>query len=135
MDLTHLTDAMPLATTLGIQLEHATADEVRARLAWGSHLCTTGGVMHGGAVMTLADSAGAVCAFLNLPQGATTATIESKSNFFRAVRAGDVVATTTPVHVGRSTIVVQTDVRDAGGRRVALVTQTQAVVSLPKDPA
>jgi uncharacterized protein (TIGR00369 family) len=78
--------------------------------------------------MTLADTLGAVCAFLNLPPGAGTSTIESKTNFFRGVRAGVAHGTTTPLHVGRTTIVVQTDVRDDDGKRVALVTQTQAVL-------
>jgi len=78
--------------------------------------------------MTLADSVGAVCAFLNVPTGASTSTIESKTNFFRGVRDGEVVGTARPLHVGRRTIVVQTDIRDAAGKRVALVTQTQAVL-------
>jgi uncharacterized protein (TIGR00369 family) len=78
--------------------------------------------------MALADSLGAICAFLNLPEGAGTSTIESKTNFFRAVRAGQVTAVTSPLHVGRTTIVLQTDLRDDAGRRVALVTQTQAVL-------
>ena len=78
--------------------------------------------------MPLADSTGATCAFLNLPEGAGTSTIESKTNFFRAVRDGHVEAVSTPLHVGRTTIVIQTDVRDARGKRVALVTQTQAVL-------
>ena len=79
--------------------------------------------------MTLADTAGAVCAFLNLPPGATTSTIESKSNFFRAVRAGHTRAVARPLHVGRTTIVVQTDVFDDDDRRVAHVVQTQAVIA------
>jgi 1,4-dihydroxy-2-naphthoyl-CoA hydrolase len=81
--------------------------------------------------MALADALGAVCAFLNLPEGTQTSTIESKTNFFRAVREGDVEATAQPLHVGRSTIVVQTDTRDGEGRRVALTTQTQAVIAAP----
>ena len=85
--------------------------------------------MHGGAVMTLADSLGAVCAFLNLPPGASTSTITSSTNFFRAVRDGEVVGTTRPLHVGRTTIVVQTELRDANDKLVALVTQTQAVLT------
>jgi uncharacterized protein (TIGR00369 family) len=79
--------------------------------------------------MTLADTLGAICAFLNLPPGAATSTIESKTNFFAAVRSGHVEGVTHPLHVGRRTIVVQTDVRDATGRRVAQVTQTQAVLT------
>jgi 1,4-dihydroxy-2-naphthoyl-CoA hydrolase len=123
-----LKDAMPFAGTLGIELTEASADSVTGRLAWGPELTTVGGVLHGGALMALADAVGAVCAFLNLPDGAQTSTIESKTNFFRAVRDGNVEATATPLHVGRSTIVVQTDIRDAEGRRVALTTQTQAVI-------
>jgi uncharacterized protein (TIGR00369 family) len=79
--------------------------------------------------MTLADSCGAVCAFLNLPEGAIgTSTIESKTNLFRGVRSGEVTATTTPLHAGRTTIAVQTEVRDVDGRLVSLTIQTQAVL-------
>jgi uncharacterized protein (TIGR00369 family) len=124
--------AMPFAQELGIQLLDARPDEVRGRLEWSARLCTTGGVLHGGVMMSLADTVGALCAFLNLPPGGATSTIESKTNFFRAVRAGHVDAVARPLHVGRSTIVVQTDVLDASGRRVAQVTQTQAVLQ-PKD--
>jgi len=81
--------------------------------------------------MTLADSLGALCASLNLPEGATTSTIESKTNFFRAARAGRAHAVTRPLHVGRTTIVVQTDVTGGEGRRVAQVTQTQALLAPP----
>ena len=81
--------------------------------------------------MTLADSTGAICAFLNLPDGAITTTIESKTNFVRAVREGDAaVAVTEPLHVGRTTIVVRTEVRDMRDKLVAHVVQTQAVVQL-----
>jgi uncharacterized protein (TIGR00369 family) len=80
--------------------------------------------------MALADSGGGLCAFLNLPEGATgTATIESKTNFFRAVRDGHVDAVSRPLHRGRTTIVVETDLRDAEGKHVARVTQTQAVLT------
>jgi uncharacterized protein (TIGR00369 family) len=79
--------------------------------------------------MALADSAGAACAFLNLPADAAgTATIESKTNFFAAVRGGWVLASTRPLHVGHATIVLETDVTDAQGRRVAKIIQTQAVL-------
>ena len=121
--------AMPFAETLGLELVAAAADEVRARLAWAERLCTAGAILHGGALMSLADAAGAYCAFLNLPEGAGgTATIESKTNFFRAVREGHVEATSRPLHVGRTTIVVETDLHDAAGKHVARVTQTQAVL-------
>jgi len=128
-DAEALAAAMPLAVALGIEVTAASAEEVRGRLAWTPERCTTAGVLHGGAVMTLADTLGAICAFLNLPPGAGTSTIESKTNFFAAVRSGHVEGVTHPLHVGRRTIVVQTDVRDATGRRVAQVTQTQAVLS------
>jgi uncharacterized protein (TIGR00369 family) len=103
---------------------------VRSRLAWRAELCTAGGVLHGGALMGLADAAGGLLAFLNLPDGAAgTATIESKTNFFRAVRSGHVHATTTVLHRGRTTIVLETDLRDDDDRHVARVTQTQAILS------
>jgi 1,4-dihydroxy-2-naphthoyl-CoA hydrolase len=124
-DIPHL----PLADTLGITVVELTAEQVSATLAWAEHLCTAGGVLHGGALMAFADTVGALCAVANLPKGAGTSTIESKTNFFRAVRGGVVTATCKPLHVGRSTIVVQTDVRDDRGKRVAQVTQTQAVLA------
>jgi len=123
-----LIDSMPFARELGIEVTAATPEEVRGRLAWSERLCTAGGVMHGGVLMAFADTLGASCAFLNLPEGALTSTIESKTNFFRAVREGHVEGAARPLHVGRSTIVIQTDLSDAGGRRVAQVTQTQAVI-------
>jgi uncharacterized protein (TIGR00369 family) len=124
MDLVALVTSMPFAVATGVEIDAAAAELVRGRLAWAPERCTTGGLLHGGAVMTLADSVGAVCAFLNLPEGASTSTIESKTNFFRGVRDGEIVATAQPLHVGRTTIVVQTDVRTADDKRVALVTQT-----------
>src|SRR5207302_949568 len=81
--------------------------------------CTTGGLMHGAALMGLADTLGGVCAFLNLPEGAGTSTIESKTNFFRGVREGAANAVTRPLHGGRTTIVVQTAITDDQRRRVA----------------
>jgi uncharacterized protein (TIGR00369 family) len=122
-----LIDSMPFARSLGVEIEAATAQEVAGRMAWAPERCTAGGVLHGGAIMAMADSIGATCAFLNLPPGATTSTIESKTNFFRAVTAGSVRAVARPLHIGRSTIVVQTDLYDDDDRRVAQVTQTQAV--------
>ncbi len=121
--------AMPFAVELGIELEAATPDEVRARLAWDERRCTAGGILHGGALMALADSVGGLVAYLNLPEGATaTATIESKTNFFRPVSSGHVEASARVLHKGRTTIVVETDLRDSEGRHVARVTQTQAVL-------
>ncbi|MFB9609337.1 PaaI family thioesterase [Kutzneria kofuensis] len=120
---------MPFAGQTGITLDTAGPDEVRGRLAWAPELCTVGGVMHGGALMAFADTVGAVCAFLNLPPGATTSTVQSGTNFFRAVRSGTVTAVSRPLHVGRSTIVVRTDLHDDEQRPVASVTQTQSVLS------
>jgi 1,4-dihydroxy-2-naphthoyl-CoA hydrolase len=119
---------MPFAQELGVQVGAATKDEVRGRLDWRPELCTAGGALHGGALMALADSIGAICAFLNLPEGANTATIESKTNFFRGVRDRHVDAVARPLHVGRTSIVVQTDLADADGKPVALVIQTQAIL-------
>ena len=112
-----------------MQFVSASPHEVRAQLAWDESLCTAGGALHGGALMGLADNVGGFCAFLNLPDGAAgTATIESKTNFFAAVREGWVEAVSRPLHVGKTTIVVDTDLLDSTGRRVARVTQTQAVL-------
>ena len=119
----------PFAGLLGIEVEAAAPEEVRGTLAWAPERCTAGGIMHGGALMGLADTLGGLCAFLNLPEGATaTATVESKTNFFRPVRGGTVRATSRPLHAGRTFIVVQTDLADDDGRRVAQVTQTQAII-------
>jgi 1,4-dihydroxy-2-naphthoyl-CoA hydrolase len=124
-----LRDAMPFAAAIGIEITAAGPEEVRGRLEWSPERCTASGVLHGGALMSLADALAAVCAYLNLPAGASTSTIESKTNFFRGVTEGAVEGVAQPLHVGRTTIVVQTDVRDGEGRRVALTTQTQAVLS------
>jgi uncharacterized protein (TIGR00369 family) len=124
-----LNAVMPFGALLGVELDSASAEEVRGGLAWAPERCTAGGIMHGGALMGLADSLGGLCAYLNLPAGATaTATVESKTNFFRAVKEGRVSAVSRPLHVGRSFIVVETDLHDGEGRHVARVTQTQAVL-------
>ena len=121
--------AMPFAETLGLELLSADREEVRSRIGWDERLTTAGGLLHGGVVMGAADTAGAYCAFLNLPEGAAgTATIESKTNFFAAVRGGFVEARSRPLHRGSRTIVVETDLYDETGKHVARVTQTQAVL-------
>ena len=120
---------MPLARTLGMETLLATASEVRARITVNDALCTSGDVLHGGVIMALADSTGALCAFLNLPAGAAgTTTMESKTNFLRAVRGGSIEARSTPLHTGRTMIVVVTDVLRDDGKLAARVTQTQAVL-------
>jgi uncharacterized protein (TIGR00369 family) len=121
--------AAPFTAFLGIEMVSASPHEVRARLAWSEDLCTAGGILHGGALMGLADNVGGFCAFLNLPEGAAgTATIESKTNFFGPVRGGFVRAVSRPLHTGRRTIVVDTELYDDAEKLVARVTQTQAVL-------
>jgi uncharacterized protein (TIGR00369 family) len=127
------TDALhgivPLSATLGIRAVSTSAEEVRLELDWREDLCTAAGVLHGGALMSLADTAGAVCAVLNLPEGATgTTTVESKTNLLAAVRDGTVTAVTTPLKAGSTLIVVETEMRDTAGRLVAKTAQTQAVL-------
>ena len=120
---------MPFTKTLGISVMTYTAEEVRARLAWDARLCTAGGVLHGGVLMSLADSTGAACAFLNLPAGASgTTTVESKTNFLRAVREGHVDGRSRPLHVGRTLLVIETDLLDDRSRLVARVMQSQLVL-------
>ena len=123
---------MPFARACGIEAHSATPDAVTGSVPWAPDRCTAGAILHGGLIMAMADTLGAMCAVLNLPAGARTSTIESKTNFVRAVRAGTARGTARPLHVGRSTIVVQTDVTDDEGAPVAQVTQTQAV--LPERP-
>ena len=114
---------MPLCETLGVVGHEFGRDRVVHGLAWRPELCTSNGLLHGGAVMALADSAGAGCAFANLPDGAVgTSTIESKTNFLGAVTSGGVTATATVLHRGSTTIVVETEVRDDAGKLVAKVT-------------
>jgi 1,4-dihydroxy-2-naphthoyl-CoA hydrolase len=119
--------AAPFTHRLDMEFVSASPQEVRAQLAWDESLCTAGGALHGGALMGLADNVGGFCAFLNLPEGANgTATIESKTNFFAAVRGGRVHAVARPLH--KRTIVIDTELYDDAGKLVARVTQTQAVL-------
>ncbi|HUJ56479.1 MAG TPA: PaaI family thioesterase [Gaiellaceae bacterium] len=121
--------AAPFIGFLGVEMVSATRDEVRGRLAWSPDKCTSGGMLNGGALMALADNLGGTCAFLNLPEDAKgTATIESKTNFFGPVRDGYVHGVARPLHTGRRTIVVDTELYDDAGKLVARVTQTQAVL-------
>jgi 1,4-dihydroxy-2-naphthoyl-CoA hydrolase len=120
-------DTMPFAALVGVELLETTPELVRGRLEFSPERCTAGGLLHGGAVMVLADSCGGVCAFLNLPEGSLgTATIESKTNFLRAVREGSITASTRPLHAGRTVIVLETLIERADGAPAAKVTQTQA---------
>ncbi len=122
-------EAVPFAKALGMTVLAIDADEVRCRLDWTPERTTTGGAMNGGAIMALADNAGGMLAFLNLPDGAAgTSTISSSTNFLRGVREGHVDSITRPIHKGRTTIVAETEVYDSDGRLVAKVTQAQAVL-------
>jgi 1,4-dihydroxy-2-naphthoyl-CoA hydrolase len=120
---------MPYAAGLGITLDEITPQLVRGSLPWSPERCTSSGVMHGGAIMSLADTIGAVCAVLNLPDGAATATVDSATNFFRGIREGTLHATARPLHTGRSFIAVRTELTDDAGRLIGQTTQTQAVLT------
>ncbi|HEY1282641.1 MAG TPA: PaaI family thioesterase [Acidimicrobiales bacterium] len=130
MDATELIrQLMPLCATLDVRVVRNEPDHVELAMDWSPERCTSAGLLHGGAVMALADSAGAACAFANLPEGAAgTSTIESKTNFLGAVREGTVRATARPLHIGSTTIVVETEARDGNDRLVAKTTQTQMVL-------
>ena len=126
LDPQMLRELVPFAATVGIEMLEAGPDLVSARLPWAPELCTMGGLMHGGALMALADNGGGTCAYLNLPEGATgTATIESKTNFLRPVRDGAVTARSRPLHRGRTLIVVETELLRDDGKLAAKVIQTQ----------
>lgn len=122
-------DPLPLARLLGVVIVEASRERVVARMTVRDDLCTAGGILHGGAVMALADTAGAIGAHLNLTNGARTTTIESKTNFLGAAPVGtEVTAEATPVHRGRRSSVWQTRITDPAGKLLALVTQTQLVI-------
>ncbi|MGC2521828.1 MAG: PaaI family thioesterase [Stellaceae bacterium] len=131
MDITaRMTEApLPFAALLGIEFVSATAERVVARMRVRDDLCTCPAVLHGGAVMAFADTLGAVGTIANLPDGAGTTTIESKTNFVAPAPAGtEVIGEATPVHRGRRTMIWQTRVTNPEGRLVALVTQTQLIL-------
>ena len=123
-------DMMPFSSSLGLNMIQSEKDGVVAELVVNEALCTTGRIMHGGAVMAVADTLGAIGAFLNLPEGhKTTTTIESKTTFLRsAPRDSKVVAECLPLHVGRRMSVWQTTLRNEEGKSIAVVTQTQMVL-------
>jgi uncharacterized protein (TIGR00369 family) len=125
-DLQALLELVPFAQTLGIELLEADPDHIRGRLAWAAERTTMAKLMHGGAVMALADTCGGICAYLNLPPGAQgTATIESKTNFLRPVVDGAANALTHALHKGRTVIVLETEITRDDGKLAAKVTQTQ----------
>ena len=119
-----------LPDLMGIEFAEVTPDKVVARLTVRKDLCTIGDNLHGGAIMAFADTLGAVAAILNMPQGAGTTTIESKTNFIGGAPLGSrVTGESVPVHKGRTTVVCQTTIRSEAGKLVALVTQTQLVIA------
>jgi 1,4-dihydroxy-2-naphthoyl-CoA hydrolase len=118
-----------LGEHLGIEFEETSKDRVVARLAIRDELRTVGGALHGGTLMAFADTIGAVATVLNLPPGAGTTTLESKTNFFAAGRSGLVRAESTPLHRGKRTMVWQTKVSDESGRMLSLTIQTQMVLT------
>ena len=123
-------DMMPFSRILGLELISSDKDRIVAELTVTESLCTTGRIMHGGAVMSVADTLGAIGAFLNLPEGhKTTTTIESKTNFLRAAPLDSkLVAECLPMHVGRRLSVWQTTLRNEAGKSIGVVTQTQMVL-------
>jgi 1,4-dihydroxy-2-naphthoyl-CoA hydrolase len=122
-------EMLPFAELLGIEFTHAAPDRVVAEMTVREEFCTRPAVLHGGAIMAFADTIGATGTILNLPEGAGTTTIESKTNFIAPAPFGTrVTGESTPVHRGRRTMVWQTRITTAEGRLVALVTQTQLVL-------
>ena len=124
-----MTPNLPFANLLGIQILESTPEKIVAELVVRDDLCTQPPVLHGGAAMALADTLGALATIQNLPPGAGTTTIESKTNFLASAPAGTTVrAECTPIHRGKRTQVWQTRISTREGRLVALVTQTQLVL-------
>ena len=127
--MTEPVPAQPFPTLMGVEIVSVEPSRVMARLVVRPDLCTSGHILHGGAVMAFADTLGAIGAVLNLPAGAGTTTVESKTNFFASAKEGETVtAETTPLHIGRRTSVWQTRLSRSDGKLVALVTQTQLVL-------
>jgi 1,4-dihydroxy-2-naphthoyl-CoA hydrolase len=119
---------MPFALHCGVSIEAASKEAVVGHLDWAEDRCTIGGLMHGGALITLADSLGAVAAFLHLPQGAGTATVSSNTSLLRGLREGRATGTATVINAGKRFITVRTDVVDDEGRLLITTTQVQAVL-------
>jgi len=123
---------MPFAELLGIRILSAAPERLMAEMVVRENLCTLPAVLHGGAVMAFADSLGAYATMLNLPEGTSTTTIESKPNFFAPAPAGTTVTgECAPLPRGRRTMVWQTRITNAQGRLLAIVTQTQMVLEVP----
>lgn len=122
---------MPFANLMGVEILERTKARVTGRLVVREDLCTAGGILHGGAFMAFADALGAVGGFLNLPVGARTTTLESKTNFLGSAKVGTAVeGETVPLHIGRRSSVWQTRITNADGKLLALVLQTQMTVDV-----
>jgi uncharacterized protein (TIGR00369 family) len=127
--------SLPFAELIGLRFLTASPERVTASLEVRPDLCTRPAVLHGGALMAFADSLGAAAAFLNLPPGAATTTLESKTNFLAAAAVGStVLGECLPIHRGRRTMVWQTRVTASDGRLLGLVTQTQMVLEARRAP-
>lgn len=121
---------MPLAKLMGIRLIEQSPDKLVAEMLVRDDLCTTNSILHGGAFMAFADTIGAVATVLNLPPGAGTTTVESKTNFVSGIKAGEIArAECTPVHRGKTTQVWTTRILRPDGKLAAIVTQTQLVLA------
>ena len=120
----------PFPRLMGIEIVEASREKVRAKLVVRPDLCTASNILHGGAIMAFADTLGAIGAWLNLPDGALTTTIESKTNFIGPAKEGSTVhAESTPFHIGKRSSVWQTKISREDGKLVAVVTQTQMVLT------
>lgn len=120
----------PFARLMGVKVTVATRERIEATLDVTPEHCTIPATLHGGAIMAFADNLGGIGAFLNMPEGSLTTTIESKTNFLRAIPVGQTArAVTTPVKLGRTVQVWKTDVFDGAGKLAAIVTQTQLIMS------
>jgi 1,4-dihydroxy-2-naphthoyl-CoA hydrolase len=126
-DAHELIALMPFAEQLGMTLEEASPDQVVALLPWQPRLCTMSGILHGGVLMSFADTTGAIVAFLGLGEGQITATITSTTQMFRPVPAGTIRAVAVPLHRGRTTATIQTSIFDDKDRLVAQTTQVQEI--------
>jgi uncharacterized protein (TIGR00369 family) len=120
---------MPFANLMGVEIVERAKDRVVGRLLVREELCTAGDILHGGAFMAFADALGAIGGFLNLPAGARTTTLESKTNFLGSAKVGTTVTgEATPLHIGRRSSVWQTRILNADGKLLALILQTQMTV-------
>jgi uncharacterized protein (TIGR00369 family) len=129
LDPAALLATMPFAVHAGVVIDAASKEAVVGHVDWAEERCTIGGLLHGGALMTLADSLGAVAAFLHLPEGAGTATVSSNTSLTRGLRDGRATGTATVINAGKRFITVRTDVVDDAGRLLITTTQVQAVLT------